>query len=291
MALNSHCQMMVLVGLVLALSACGSGGGGDSGADPDPAGGLESETLPLVNEAVYRPHSMITWHWQLQGVPVAYPGVELYDLDLFDTTASRIAELQASGARVICYFSGGSFENWRPDAANFPQGVLGKPLDGWAGERWLDIRSPAVAEIMKARLDIAVSKGCDGVEPDNVDGYANGSGFPLKSRDQFEFNIVLANAARERGLAVGLKNDLDQVASLVDYFDFAVNEQCFEYDECDLLQPFVDNGKPVLNAEYEPALRQNSSRRQALCAEANNSGFSTLILPLDLDGSFRYSCQ
>ncbi len=42
----------------------------------------------------------------------------------------------------------------------------------------------------------------------------------------------LAAAARERGLLVGLKNDLDQIPDLVHDFDFAVNEQRFEYDEC-----------------------------------------------------------
>ena len=49
----------------------------------------------------------------------------------------------------------------------------------------------------------------------------------------------------------GLKNDLDQIAKRVDYYDFAVNEQCIEYDECHLLAAFINNKKPVLNAEYE----------------------------------------
>jgi hypothetical protein len=28
------------------------------------------------------------------------------------------------------------------------------------------------------------------------------------------------------------ENDLDQINGLAAYFDFAVNEQCFEYSEC-----------------------------------------------------------
>lgn len=41
---------------------------------------------------------------------------------------------------------------------------------------------------MQARLDLAVQKGCDGVEPDNVDGYQNNSGFPLTAQDQLAYN-------------------------------------------------------------------------------------------------------
>jgi hypothetical protein len=32
---------------------------------------------------------------------------------------------------------------------------------------------------MSTRLALASSKGCDGVDPDNVDGYDNDSGFDL----------------------------------------------------------------------------------------------------------------
>ncbi len=56
---------------------------------------------------------------------------------------------------------------------------MGSELEGWAGERWLDISNPALKPIMLARLDLAHIKGCDGVEPDNVDGYTNNSGFNL----------------------------------------------------------------------------------------------------------------
>ena len=56
---------------------------------------------------------------------------------------------------------------------------------------------------MQARLDLAVSKGCVGVEPDNVDGYQNSSGFPLTAADQLAYNRFLAGEARARGGAAG----------------------------------------------------------------------------------------
>ena len=143
---------------------------------------------------------------------------------------------------------------------------------------------------MKKRLDIAKNKGCDGVEPDNMDGYTNNSGFNLTSQDQLAYNRFIANEAHKRGLAVGLKNDLDQISELVEYFDFAVNEQCFEYNECDALLPFINHGKPVLTAEYLDKYVNSSSERAAICQESRDNQFSTLILPLDLNDSFRFSC-
>ena len=143
---------------------------------------------------------------------------------------------------------------------------------------------------MRQRLDLAKQKGCDGIEPDNVDGYTNDSGFDLTVSDQLAFNRFIADEAHKRGLSVGLKNDLDQAGQLVDYFDFSVSEQCHEFGECELLEPFIRAGKPVLNAEYQEELITNAARRQALCDAAAVEGFSTLVLPVMLDGSFRYSC-
>ncbi|CAF3731767.1 unnamed protein product, partial [Rotaria socialis] len=95
---------------------------------------------------------------------------------------------------------------------------------------------------MSARLHLATKKGCDGVELDNVDAYMvnnNRSGFLLSYNDQLKYNIWLAKEAHQRNLSVGLKNDLDQIKDLVEYFDWALNRQCWEYKSCDMLQPFA----------------------------------------------------
>ena len=95
----------------------------------------------------------------------------------------------------------------------FPKAALAEPLDGWEGEWWLDVRNSKVRQIMQKRLDLAVSKGCDAVDPDNVDGYTNESGFPLTASHQLSYDKFLASEAHKRGLAIGLKNDLDQVSN------------------------------------------------------------------------------
>lgn len=257
-------------------------------ADPisiDPA-----TIAPITEGNWYRPPVLSTWQWQLNGNVNTSYDVDIYDIDLFDVSEALIQQLQAKNIKVICYFSAGSYEEGREDANAFEASELGRKLEGWPGERWLDIRSSNVLLIMKERLDLAVQKGCDGVEPDNVDGYKNKTGFDLTANDQLTFNRLIANEAHARNLSVGLKNNLDQVNELVDYYDFAVNEQCFEYAECQLLTPFIAKGKAVLNAEYDNKYRQNKAKREEMCAKSLKMQFSSLILPLDLDDTFRLSC-
>lgn len=226
----------------------------------------------------YVPSKGATWHWQLSGTVKPVHNVELYDIDLFDTPQKTIDALHKKNIRVICYFSAGSVEAYRDDAKQFPKDIIGKTLNGWPKERWLDIAHfESFADIMKKRLDLAVQKGCDGVEPDNVDGFENKTGFPLTYSDQIRYNTWLAEEAHARGLSIGLKNNLSQVKDLVHVFDFAVNEQCVEYQECDMLKPFLDQGKAVLHAEYHVA-------KKKFCQKSLEAGMSSMKLHLQLNG-------
>lgn len=231
----------------------------------------------------YKPKPKSSWQWQLTGDINTSYDVEMYDLDLVETPQSVIDKLHSDGKKVICYFSAGSWEEFRDDADKFPAEVLGEKLEGWEDEKWLDVKNyQKFAHIMEARMDLAVSKGCDGIEPDNVDGYLNNNGFNLTYDDQLAYNKWLANSAHSRNLSVGLKNGLDQVEDLVDHFDFEINEQCFEYNECDKLLPFIEKNKAVFGVEYE-------LESDEFCQEANEMQFSWLKMNYDLDGS-RSSC-
>ena len=233
---------------------------------------------------IWRPSPGTSWQWQLTGVIDTGYDVDMYDIDLFDAPQGTIDALHADGRVVICYFSAGSFEDWRPDAGDFPEAVKGDELTGWPGENWLDIqRLDLLGPIMEARLDLAQQKGCDGVEPDNVDGYTHSTGFSLSYQDQLDYNMWIAEQAHARGLSVGLKNDLDQVEDLVQYFDWALNESCFLYDECSQLQPFIDAGKAVFGVEYDRPLNE-------FCTEANQMNFDWLKKNPDLD-AYRESCR
>ena len=254
-----------------------SGVVGDTAAVSGSTGVFQAraQVVPAPSTEIWKPSPTTTWQIQLTGPVDQTIAAQMYDIDGFDSAAGVVSSLRGKGSRGVCYFSAGSYENWRPDAAQFPAAMLGKS-NGWAGERWLDIRRlDLLAPIMRARMDMCKAKGFDAVEPDNVDGYTNGTGFPLSAADQLAYNRFLADAAHARGLAVGLKNNLDQVRVLAGRFDFAVVEQCFEFDECDALAPFLRRRKPVFNVEYRGS-------RASFCPRANRLGINVLRKRLDL---------
>ncbi|TQS30722.1 endo alpha-1,4 polygalactosaminidase [Microbispora sp. KK1-11] len=250
---------------------------------------------PVSCAGCWHPALNTSWQWQLSSVPAEpFLDVAMYDVDGFNATAATVQRLHAtkSGRKVVCYISAGSYEDWRPDAGSFPASVLGKALDGWAGERWLDIRQygGTLGQIMRARLDMCRSKGFDAVEFDNVDGYTNKTGFPLTADDQLRYNAWLANEAHARGLSGGLKNDNEQIPQLLPYFDWALNEQCWEFSECTTAQngdygldQFVKAGKAVFNVEYNLATSK-------FCTKANAQNFNSLKKRLELD-AYRVACR
>jgi hypothetical protein len=245
--------------------------------DPAPVGSIEQVDI-------WRPPPQTAWQWQLTTPVDQSVDVPVYDIDLFDNDATVVAALHAQGRRVICYMSAGSWEVWRPDASAFPDSVKGLTIPDWPDERWLDIRQLNVlGPIIEARLDLCAAKGFDAVEPDWIHNYAARTGFPLTYQDQITFNTFLANAAHARGLSIGLKNDLNQVADLLPLFDWALNEQCFEFDECDTLQPFVAAGKAVFQVEYN----LNPSQ---FCPRANAMSFNAMKKNLNLDAT-RQACR
>ncbi|MFJ8276771.1 endo alpha-1,4 polygalactosaminidase [Streptomyces griseoviridis] len=231
---------------------------------------------PRPADGLWRPGPGLAWQWQLDGKVTPSADVPVYDIDGFENTAADVARLHRDGRKVICYINVGAWEKFRPDQADFPASVLGR-TNGWAGERWLDIRRLDVLRpLMAARFDMCRDKGFDAVEPDLVEGYGNDTGFPLTAADQLRFNRMIADLAHRRGLSVGLKNDLPQIPQLLAHFDFAVNEECAQYGECARLAPFIEAGKAVFHVEYK-------EKPAAFCAESRRLGLSSMQKRLDLD--------
>jgi hypothetical protein len=225
----------------------------------------------------------MSWQWQLTGTLDLTVEADVYDLDAFTTTAEQVALVRGRGRHAICYVNAGAYEDFRPDHDRFPDSLLGEPLDGWHGERWLDIRAwDELRPILADRFAMCRAKGFDAVEPDNIDGYANDSGFPLTASDQLTFNRRVAALAHQTGLAVGLKNDVEQAADLVAVMDFAVNEECARYRECDRLSVFIRAGKPVFHVEYDLPVT-------AFCPVTQPLRFASLHKRLDLD-AWRQTC-
>jgi hypothetical protein len=255
---------------------------------------LPSTTTPVPNttpapkptvqaqQARWIPQPGTPWQWQLTSPVDTSVDVPVYDVDSTYTDAATVAALHAKGRKVICYVNAGAWENFRPDKSAFPSAILGS-TDGWPGEQYLDIRQTSVLQpIMAARFAACRAKGFDGVEADLVDTFTDQTGFPITAADQLRYNEMLAVLAHKLGLSIGLKNDLGQVPQLVGVFDFAINEQCFQYSECDQLVPFIKAGKAVFEVEYQLGNDQ-------FCAQANAMRFSAMRKNLALDAP-RWPC-
>jgi hypothetical protein len=213
--------------------------------------------------------------------------VDVLELDLFETSADQVEALEARGVRTICYINAGAWENWRPDARDYPPAVIGRNYAGWMGERWVDVRSlEQLKPILRKRIELCRTKGFDGVDFDHVNGYVNATGFPISVKEQITFNRWLAAEARERKLAVGLKNSLELVPELVEHFDYAISESCFSEGRCEALAPFRKAGKAVYVIEYTNQRR----KMDRFCAEAADLGLQLIFKTKSLNGKLHRRC-
>jgi glycosyl hydrolase family 114 len=203
---------------------------------------------------------------------------------------AAVQALHVRGARVVGYVDAGTAETWRPDFPElqaFDQScdgcLFGNPLSSFPDEYWLNINSDMTGinpntgrtettrrfllDEMLARLKEAKLIGVDAIEFDDVDGYQNDTGFSIGAGTQMLYNAALANLAHRLGFSVGLKNDLDQADELQPYFDFAINEECWQFGECGALQAWPSQyGKAVFNVEYGLV-------RAKFCPPANSPQF------------------
>lgn len=279
---KSHPASLAVVCLLCVVwSACGS-----SGVTQDSQGSGGSGGSGGSNSGVnWTPPLDTSWQWQLSSLPAvgSLLSVQMYDVDGFDASAALVTGMHAANIHAVCYIDAGTYENWRPDASSFPSSVLGDN-NGWPGEQWLDIRQISLlSPIMTARFQMCKEKGFDAVEPDNIDGYTNGTGFSLSAQDQITYNEWIATTVHGLGMSVALKNDTDQVSELVSHFDFMIDEQCFQYSECDSLLPFIDAHKAVFEVEYSLSTSQ-------FCPEANTMNFNAMKKDLDLTAT-RQACR
>ncbi len=263
-----------LAGLALLLVACGGGALTPSPGVPSDSGAVAAagaRWIPAAGES---------YQIQYDGkLDLSYPA-KIFDLDMFDTRAQTVTKLHAMGKRVICYIDVGTWENWRPDADRFPKSVLGDKDGHWAGERWLDIRQTSILEpIMAARYDLCKKKGFDGIDPDNLDGYQNKTGFPLTSAEQLTYDTWVAKAAHARGLTVDQKGDNNQVKDLVKFFDFAVVEQCYTQGWCHQFDVYTNANRLVVDVEY---FHNRHRFLNGTCPEAAKNHDTAMLKRLEL---------
>jgi hypothetical protein len=231
------------------------------------------------------------------------PNVDVFDIDLWDNTddgevSDTINNLKRLGKTVVCYFSAGSFEQDRelPDSNQFQPADIGAKMIGW-NESWVDLRSANIRKIMANRIDVAAKRGCDAVDPDNVDAYGeNGGGLGLVEADSISFVKFLANEAHSRNMAIGLKNAAEIIDEVIGDVEFSVNEECAVVGDCNDFKKFTRAGKPVFHIEYPNAPDDEShapvQNRAKWCTTAPDgtviTDFSTVIKNGNLDGWVQY---
>ena len=305
---NTSTDMRPIVFLLLAACSSSPQQTSDAGVDGDviaDAAVNGDTTKSDAPKTMWTPALGERWQYQLQGgvnasITAAPNGggnpvaPKVFDIDLYASdgttpNAAGVAQVHANGAHAICYVDAGTYENFRPDAADYTAfdtscgGCLLGKNNGWPGEQWLNVsddkgqRTFILSELGK-RLDKCLAANFDGVEFDNVDGYANDTGFTITSQTQEDFDKALAALAHQKGLSVALKNDVDQLSDLAPFFDYAVNEQCFEFSECDQYASFLNQNKAVFNVEY-------NTQPSAFCAPALTAKMSAIKKDLALDAT------
>lgn len=264
-----------------ASSAGASSAGASAGAAGNDAGGSAGAASSDYFRPDAGPHR---WQWQLSTELEAPLDVAVYDID-WEAPESDVQRLKEQGTFVICYVSVGSWEDFRPDAGDFPEAVIGNDYDGWPGEKYVDIRSEALRAIMLERFDVCRDKGFDAIEPDNMDVFELGdeSGFPLTRADGIAYARFLADAAHARGLGIGQKNAASITEDIVNDYEWALTESCYSDGAwCDDVGAYVLADKPVFMCEYE------ASSFEDACGYATGRGYSAILKNLDLDAEVTF---
>ncbi|MFJ3652713.1 endo alpha-1,4 polygalactosaminidase [Streptomyces nigra] len=230
------------------LSGCtgsgGSGGPGGSGA----SGRGDGETAP---REVRAPEPGLAFDYQIGGPYRPPAGVRAVSRD-------RTSE-PAEGVYNICYVN--AFQA-QPDAGDWwhehhPDLVLrdadGDPVvDRDWDEVVLDIstrgKRARLARIVGEWIDGCAKDGFQAVEADNLDSHERSEGL-LTAADNIAFGKLITARAHAAGLAIGQKNAAELAGQGRRIgFDFAVAEECGQYDECDVYADAYDDR--VFDIEY-----------------------------------------
>ncbi|MBW0254204.1 endo alpha-1,4 polygalactosaminidase [Cellulomonas sp. PS-H5] len=254
--------------LALALVAgCAADGGADDGgrgadvaaggsrsADADADAGAGEPTRAASDEPhPGGPPAGVVVDYQLAG---GYPAPDAVGGVIRDVT-----DEPEPGLWSACYVNGfqtqpGDRGTWLTD---HPDLVLrddtGEPVvdEGWPDELLLDTSTAAdraaLAEVIGAQVRACAERGFAAVELDNLDSWTR-SGGRLDEDGAVDLAARLVAVAHDAGLAAGQKNTPQLGTRGRDEagFDFAVAEECAQYDECAAYTEVY--GDAVLDIEY-----------------------------------------
>ncbi|MET9909397.1 endo alpha-1,4 polygalactosaminidase [Streptomyces sp. NPDC006476] len=204
------------------------------------------------------PPTHAAFDYQIGGAYTPPSGVKVVTRD---HTASP-----AAGLYNICYVNAfqaqpGAESDWDPDL--LLRDSAGKVVydEDW-GEALLDVSTDAkrqrIAGTIGAQIDGCRSKGFQAVEPDNYDSYTRSKN-RLTANNAQAFIKLLSARAHADGLAIAQKNTSELAGNRkANGLDFAVAEECGQYNECDSYTSAFGNN--VIVIEYTDAGRSKACR-------------------------------
>jgi len=179
---------------------------------------------------------------------------DIVEVDL--THVESVKQFHKLGKKVICYFSGGTAEDFRDDYREYfkHEGLVRDVYDEWSQERFVDYRKDSLKPILTARIKRAKEIGCDGIDVDNIDLYqikkVKNWNNPITKNDAIRFSNWFTSTIHNYGMSVGLKNCYDMVNDVKNIFDFGISEDCANKGECQYYTNFLKSQKPVFAINY-----------------------------------------
>jgi len=215
---------------------------------PASAGSASPGSTPASAAKVTLPPKHVRWDYQIGGVYPLPTGVRVVSRSHEDAPAP--------GVYNICNIN--AFQAQEGEEGDWGSDLLLSDAKGkvvydkdW-GEAVLDIRTDAkrqrIAAKVNAWIDECAAKGYKAVEPDNYDTFTR---FPkyLTANQAKAFMKLLVVHAHEKGLAIAQKNTLELVHDRASVgLDFAVVEECGQWNECGEFAEVFDN--KVFVVEY-----------------------------------------
>ncbi|MCU7705565.1 endo alpha-1,4 polygalactosaminidase [Streptomyces albidoflavus] len=266
-----------LAALPLLLAGCGTSGSGDERAEPAKSASPARKPKPPPLDA---------------GLDYQLGGAYRPDDDVQVVVRDHGAR-PARGLYNVCYVN--AFQA-QPGARGWPEELLLRDSDGHEviDEDWdevlLDLSTEelrrAAADRVGRWIDGCAQRGFDAVEPDNYDSFTRSDGL-LDAADAQAYLALLVERAHSRGLAVAQKNTAELAADRKRLgLDFAVAEECGQYEECGVYDRAFDGH--VLVVEYtekglERACEAADGRLSVVLRDRD-------VLPEDEEGYVRGAC-
>lgn len=253
----------------------------------------KKKTVKADEQSYYQPKIGDRFEWRLDSIAlneVNRYSCNIIDIDAFIATKELVDAFHAKGIKVIAYISVGTLENYRPDSLLLPKEVVGNIYPAWPDERFLDLRAiEKLKPFIRSRFDMIKAKGFDGIEPDNIDSYAEETVFKLTLEDTRLFCDYIIEEAHSRGLCIGQKNTEELVPLMYGKFDWALTEDAFHQHIQDRYAAYVSAGKPVFCAEYTDEMNTGDFNT-LVCAKARQLNYFAFLKHRDLT-QWTYECQ